>query len=207
MRKNEKQLMTLNEFDAFLKNGDRIEAIVVAFHDNRLNRLPDNYFKHWQKLKRVYSIMVEAPTTRIAKQKLRDTFNISYDQMTPLINEVQELFPRLEEANKEFDRLMEIDRLERLIYKIEYGVETTVKVTNEAGEDTGEEETILIGGDVHSKSLPALKKLLLELKGLLSNEPTGPPADFTLPIPQFSTDINDLPQMVGEEVEYEEITK
>lgn len=182
------KLMTQGEFDQFLNTGDRIEVIIAAYHDMRIEQLPDNYYKYFQKLRLAYAIMLEEPVRRMARIRIQDATEMDYASVNRLIDDVQELFPKIEIANVEFERLMDINRIERLIDKIENGI----------GENG-------LGGDVHSSSLPRLYKLLFELKGTTNHDAINLPADFQLPIPQYSTDVNDMPGKSAEDITFEEI--
>lgn len=200
------KVLTEGEFDRLLTEGDRLEVIALALADNRIDRLPNNYYKHYERMKAAFTLLLDEPVERRAMQRIAELEGLQYHQVQKLVADVKELFPQLESASREFDRLVQITRIERLIEKIEFGVEKLVTV-GEDGEELDEPKTMLIGGDVHSKSLPPLYKLLNELKGTKPTEENRIPYDdLHLPVPTFSTDITDMPGFTqADEVEWSEV--
>lgn len=192
-------LLEQKEFDVILKDGNRIEVIAIAYADGRLEQLPNNYYKHFLRMKKAFSILVEEPVRRRAMKRIEDALNLSYAEVQKLVSDVQLLFPQIEAANREFDRLIMIERIERLIDKIENGVDA-LNGSDQEGEDNR------IGGDVHSSSLPKLYQLLAEIQGLkVKDAPLLPYNELKLPMPVFSTDINDMPGAAAEETDFEEL--
>lgn len=170
------RIVTNAEFEQLLKTEDRIEVIAVAFADGRIEQLPDSYYKHYQRMKQAFAVLVDEPVRRRAFKKIEELLGLQYHQVQKLLEDVHELFPTLETSNREFERMIMVGQLERLIDKVENGF-------GPHG----------IGGDVHSKSLPALYKLLADLKDVRPKPDRIEYGDLSLPVPTFSTDINDMP--------------
>ena len=172
--------MTQAEFDDLLRSDDRLEKIIIAFSDGRLEELNDRDFKYFETLRTAFKILCKEPIYLRAKQKIGRLLGVHRPRVNMIVRDVKEVFANIEETNIEFDRQMLIHRLERLIKKIE-------KV------------------DPDSKNLPAYYKLIAEIKGLTNHQSGLNMKDVILPQPIFTTNINEIPSF-GEIAEFEVVT-
>lgn len=173
--------MTQAEFDGLLKSGDRLEKIIVAYNDGRIDQLCDRDFKYFAVLRTAFKICCKDPIYIRAKRKIGEVLGAQRNRVNIVMKDVKEVFVNVEETNLEFDRMMMVHRLQRLIAKLE-------KV------------------DIDSNNLPHYYKLLAEIQGVKGKKDDGINLkDLVLPLPVFTTNISDIPRF-GESVEFEDVT-
>lgn len=166
---NKFKLYSEQEFKQLSRPIDRQERLLSAVIDDREHLLSDTDFRYLELLRRAFAVMTNELSPHIRDKKVMRLLQVpSKRRLQQIKEDVYYLFCNVEERNREMERLAMEHKITRLINRLERR-------------------------DPESKSIPELYKLLDKIKGTsIHEENTIPWSEWTIPLPVYSSNINDF---------------
>ena len=174
------KLYSEKEFRSLTGAHNRQERLLAAVVDGYEELLSETDFNYVQLLKNAFRILTTELSPHVRDQKIMQLLEIpSRRRLIQIKNDVNYIFCDIEETNIVMERRAMEHKISSLL-------------------------ELLVEKDPGHKSIPELLKLLDKIKGTSIHESAALPwEEWHIPLPEYSTDINDLNPALN--IEYEEI--